>query len=176
MKNNKLVVFYGPRNIGKTSLLMKVVPHLQQSGFKVSGVISPPVFRNQEKVGIQIQNIATGEIRNLAQRRQERYVQDATPGYAFDDRNLHWGDVVLKNAVPGQVLIIDELGPLEIKFGRGWQAGVKAVTSGEYDLCIVVLREELHEMVRETWDVAAWVEFQPTLDECCFDHYLIQNE
>ncbi|MCD4752373.1 MAG: hypothetical protein K8R40_04820 [Anaerolineaceae bacterium] len=172
MKKKKLVVFYGVREIGKTTLLMKVVPHLIEQGYHVSGVLSPAVFTNGEKTGINIRNVSTGEERILAIRRNDENVQDATPGYEFNESNLSWGNEILRDAVPTDVLIVDELGPLEIKFKKGWQFGVEAVESGDYDLYIVVLREELHTLVRDDWPITDWVAFHPDSKPNCFDHYL----
>ena len=172
MKKKKLVIFYGAREIGKTNLLMKVVIHLIQQGYCVSGVLSPAVFMNGEKTGINIRNISTSEERMLAIRRNDENTQDATPGYEFNESNLSWGNEILREAVPTDVLIVDELGPLEIKFQKGWQSGVKAVESGDYDLCIVVLREELHTFVRDDWPITDWLAFHPYLKPNCFDHYL----
>lgn len=172
MKKSQLVVFYGPRKIGKTSLLVRVAAHFKALGHEVQGVLSPAIFENGEKTGIRLQSLATGEERMLATRRQSEDPLDATPGYDFNAENLLWGDSILQASVPTEVLIVDELGPLEIKFGKGWQQGVAAVTSGAYDLCIVVLREELHSMVADRWQVSDWVEYSPSLNESWFDRYL----
>jgi len=166
------VVLYGAREIGKTTFLMKVVPHLIQQDYYVSSVLSPAIFVNSEKTGINIRNVSTGEERILAIRRNDENIQDATPGYEFNESNLTWGNEILREAVPIDVLIVDELGPLEIKFNKGWQFGVEAVESGDYDLCIVVLREELHPFVRNDWPITDWVAFHPDLKPNCFDHYL----
>ena len=172
MKKKKLVVLYGARGNGKTTFLMKVVPHLIQQCYCVSGVISPAIFKDNVKTGINIRNLSTGEERILAIRRNNENLQDATPGYEFNELNLLWGNEILRDAVPTDILIIDELGPLEIKFQKGWQFGVEAVESGNYDLCIVVLREELHTFVRDGWPITDWVSFHPSLEPNCFDHYL----
>lgn len=166
------MVFYGVQKSGKTRLLLKVAPHLLQQGYHVRGVLSPAFFLNGEKKGINIRNVSTGEERVLAIRRSVENPQDATPGYEFNESNLLWGNEILRNAVPTDVLIVDELGPLEIKFQKGWQSGVKAVESGEYDLCIVVLREKLHAFVQNDWPITDWVPFHPDLKPNYFDHYL----
>jgi len=172
LKKKKLVVFYGVREIGKTTFLMKVVPQLIQQDYHVSGVLSPAVFTNGEKTGINVQDVSTGEERILAIRRNDENLQDETPGYEFNESNLLWGNEILRDAVPTDVLIVDELGPLEIKFQKGWQFGVKAVESGDYDLCIVVLREELHTFIRGYWPITDWVAYHPDLEPNYFNHYL----
>ena len=58
-------------------------------------------------------------------------------------RHLIWGNHVLSNSTPCDLLVVDELGPLEIDRGTGWQAGLAAVDSKEYAVAVVVVRAEL---------------------------------
>ena len=97
-----------------------------------------------------------GETRALARRRD---AGEAAPGerrrWVFDEAVLAWGDARLAAATPCDLLVVDELGPLELDEGRGWTAGIAAVDSGDYGAAIVVVRPALLERARARWPMAA---------------------
>ncbi|MBN2047433.1 MAG: hypothetical protein JW750_06290 [Anaerolineaceae bacterium] len=156
----KIVVLYGERQIGKTTFLMRLVEQFKAMGLDVGGVLSPPVFEGAEKTGIRARDVRGGEERLLAARNQTPKKDSATPGYQFDDAVLAWGNQCLAAAAPCDVLIVDELGPLELVRGAGWQAGIQAVESGAYRLAVVVIRESLHDYPRQHWQVSEYIAYQ----------------
>jgi hypothetical protein len=91
----------------------------------------------------------TGEVRTLAHRQHSGGQQ-----WAFVEETLEWGNSVLASAVPTDLLVLDELGPLEWVEGRGWTTGLSAVDSGLYRYALVVVRPELVEQARQRWPYA----------------------
>ena len=63
------------------------------------------------------------------------------------------GDIALDTgeSLPCDLLVVDELGPLEFERGRGWTAGLAAVDSGAYGAALVVVRSGLLERARTRW-------------------------
>jgi nucleoside-triphosphatase THEP1 len=167
-----LIILYGAPMTGKTSYLTRVIARWQENGYAVSGVLSPAIFAAGEKTAIQVRDLRSGETRFLAKRRSTRDLTAPAPGYVFDEENLQWADRALANAVPTQILVLDELGPLEIRHKQGWQSGIRAVLSYQYDLAVVVLRETLHADVRDAWQVRQWIEYNRDLPVDLFDAFL----
>jgi len=64
-------------------------------------------------------------------------------GYLFDEDVLAWANGTIASASPCDLLIVDELGPLEIEQGRGFVAAFDMLRRGDYRLAVVVVRPSL---------------------------------
>ena len=162
-----LFVITGSRGAGKTSFCRHLVEAAQQSGWQVSGVLSPPVFEGSRRAAIQVENLGSGEVRRLASRRTGEGVSNTphhTRNWDFDVEALAWGNQVLQNSTPTQLLVIDELGTLEFERRQGWLAGLKAIDSGNYEIALVVIRPELLGEALMRWPDAHIVEIDTPED------------
>jgi len=56
---------------------------------------------------------------------------------------------MIRNLLPADVIIIDELGYLEFEMGRGLVSGIDILESGEYMAAFVVIRTSLIKAARE---------------------------
>ncbi len=138
----------GERGIGKTVLCQRVVDEARRRGFSCAGVISPALYDGQEKVGISLVDVASGDERPLAS------VDDIPDGvrwgrYSFVPSSLTWGSDLLARATPCDLLVIDELGPLELVTGRGLVTALDVLMGGGFALALVVVRPELVDQARE---------------------------
>ena len=68
--------------------------------------------------------------------------------FRFDPETLAWGNDVLARASTCHLLVVDELGPLEIKRGQGWQKAFDVLRGNNFALAVVVVRPELLEQVK----------------------------
>jgi nucleoside-triphosphatase len=141
----------GARGAGKTTLCQRLVDHLRRQGWQTAGVRSPAVLAHGRKTGIQVQDLRTGESRLLARSTADAASPVSTIRWAFDEQALRWGNDVLAGAVPCDLLVVDELGPLELQRGQGWLAGLAALDSGQYRLALLVMRPELLEAAQARW-------------------------
>jgi nucleoside-triphosphatase len=145
---NRVVLLTGVRGVGKTHLCQQVVDQARQSGYSCAGVLSPASFSGGEKVGINLVDVASGEERLLAE-------ADDTGGevrwgkYRFVRPTLDWGAELLEGAAPCDLLVVDELGPLELRLGLGLVAALHVLDEGGFSLALVVVRPELVDSVRE---------------------------
>ena len=167
-----LVILYGDSQAGKTRYLEKLVAYYQSLGLEVRGLLSPAVFHEGKKVGIKVRDISTGQERFLAGKRPIAIPQmEQQLAFVFDEEAVNWGRNVLKSSLPTEVFIIDEIGPLEVNANRGWKEAIGYVMMQQYKLGIVVLRESLHDALRDKWPVTEWVSYQESLNVNAFDHY-----
>lgn len=147
-------IITGERGAGKTRFCQKVVLAARERGLTVGGVISPAVLTKGIKTGINVQDLATGETRLLASAREE--IPDAvTPHWKFNDAALAWGSEILRQGTPCDLLIVDELGPLELEHSQGWIEGIEALDGGKYRAAIAVVRSELVPRALQLWSHAA---------------------
>jgi len=143
-----IVLITGQRAVGKTYVCQSVVEEAQRRGYTCAGLLSPALFEGQQKVGISLVDVTSGEERPLA-------TADAAPlgvrrgRYRFVNSTLEWGTRVLAEATPCDLLVVDELGPLELEKGRGLVKALDVLAKGGFSLALVVVRPELVEQVRE---------------------------
>lgn len=154
------VLVTGARGAGKTSFCRALAAAASAAGLEAAGLVSPRVYEADIQTGIEALDLRTGERRRLASLRApgEPAMSEATRLWRFDEETLAWGDRVLRAAVPCGLLIVDELGPLELREGRGWLGGVAAVDSGAFRGAAVVVRPALLGSARERWPDAEVVE------------------
>ncbi len=152
MSSGKIIILTGEIQSGKTSLCKEVSLKAKEAGVQLSGLISPAVFTKGEKTGIDIINLKNGERRRLAVLRDGEQTGLETKRWSFLNETLQWGNQVLENVVPCDLLIVDELGPLEFDRGKGWVSGLKAVDSGEYQVALLVIRQSLIDKATSRWN------------------------
>jgi len=144
----QLAIVSGPRGSGKTMLCLRLIELARQRGLDCAGIMSPARFREGRKVGIDALDVRSGERRSLAE-------ADQLPGdlrtaaFRFDTGAVKWGAAILDTACPCDVLMVDELGPLELERGQGWVNALAVLRSGQWKLAIVVVRPALVEVFRK---------------------------
>jgi nucleoside-triphosphatase THEP1 len=147
-----VVIITGERGAGKTTVCQALVEMAKQQSLRVEGVISPVIFSNGVKTGIQVENAATGERRMLACLNGDNsQCELQTSHWAFDPDATLWGSQILEHSGDCDMLIVDELGPLELEQQRGWVEGISALNRMKYRMGVVVIRPELIEKAKKLW-------------------------
>ncbi len=157
-----LFLVTGSQGAGKTTFCHGLVQAAREAGWRTAGLLSRPVFEGSLRIAIDAEDLHSGETRRLAVRSDT-----PTPGtrhWKFDENTLAWGNRVLAASIPADLLVIDELGPLEFERDTGWQAGLAAVDSGQYAVAIVVVRPELLGEALLRWHEANLVEIDTRED------------
>jgi nucleoside-triphosphatase len=152
-QQSSILVITGPAGSRKTALCLRIADLAQQHGLSVRGVVSPPRMLGNQKVGIDVLDLSNGERRALAELRTQTE-GPATRRWHFRTDALEWGMGVLNRSLPTDLLMIDELGPLELLRGTGWAAALGLLHSARYRWAIVVVRPAL---------VHRFVEMVPTV-------------
>lgn len=167
--NSAVYVITGKRGAGKTTFCRVLVDEARSHGARlaVAGVLSPKVFRQGREWAIDVFDVASGQHRRLATRRDDGDTRDGpstTIRWRFDADTLAWGDTVLRSATPCDLLVVDEVGTLEFERGEGWIGGLAAVDSTAYGAAFVVVRSELVERALGRWPGARVVHIDDTTD------------
>jgi hypothetical protein len=74
---------------------------------------------------------------------------DLTPGWEFGSQVFRFGERAIVSAADSDLLIVDELGPLELRGGRGWAAALPVLRAAGFGAALVVCRPELMEELRD---------------------------
>jgi len=151
---SEIALLTGEIQSGKTSLCLEVVAAAREAGIQLGGLVSPGVFQEREKIAIDVIDVRSGERRRLADGPGGRSTAISTRRWAFHPEAVAWGTQVLQEAVPCQLLVIDELGPLEFQRGEGWVSGFRAVASGDYTSALLVIRPSLLKEALNRWPAA----------------------
>ncbi len=154
----KRIILTGEKGVGKTTLCQRLVEQTQKSGIMIGGLISPAIFGAGQKMGIDVVNLRDNRSRRLAYTHEHITEGPNTKRWAFEQEVVEWGNKVLKESTPCDLLIIDELGPLEFECGSGWQNGFTALDHGEYSLALIVIRPKLLSQALARWPDAEIVE------------------
>ncbi len=155
---SSLVILSGPRAAGKTNRCLQLFALATQKDIETRGLISKPVYDGDEKIAIELIDLSTGEQRRLAEIRQAGGRESLTPGWKFDSQSLQWGNFILARIEQTQLLIIDELGPLEFLGHEGWQAAFPLIANCAYGCAVVVIRLSLLGLAKERWPWAEVIE------------------
>lgn len=152
----------GPRQAGKTSLCRGIAEAAHQAGWDAAGLLSPAQIEQGAKIGILAENLRTGEPRRLASAERQSPEDISFGNWYFDQQTLAWGNRVLADSSPCDLLIVDELGPLELSRRQGWLIALEIVPRGEYKVALVVIRPELQIAARHLFDFSAIIEVDQT--------------
>jgi nucleoside-triphosphatase THEP1 len=138
----RISVLSGPLGIGKTTTCLQLADLARRRGLACAGLVCPARFEGPRKVGIDVLNLRTGERRLLAEA-DDLPAELRTPGYRFDASALAWGATVLAAACPCDLLIVDEIGPLELERRQGWVNVFDLLRADSFKSAVVVVRPHL---------------------------------
>lgn len=132
-----VVVLTGERGIGKTTICGETVALARARGCECGGILTRTHGADRH-----VEDVRSGEVRRLTAR------LDAESGvvqgrFRFDRSALRWASAVVAGSVPCDLLVIDEIGPLEVERDRGWAAAFDVLHGGGFRLAIAVIRPEL---------------------------------
>ena len=145
----RLIFVTGPRGSGKSSRCAEFVSIARACGIPAGGILSIPVFDSGTKTAIELLDVGTGASRRFARRHGS---DDTDVGrWKLEDGALEWANGVLRRAAGSEILLVDELGPMELLRGEGLVDGVRALDNGGYALALAVVRPELIPLVLERW-------------------------
>ncbi len=122
------MIVTGSSRSGKTAYCQQVIAAAKFAGWHVApGLLSPPRFAGGQKTGIFALDLTSGATRLLAS-----CVPDEIKGvrfgkWMFDADVLAWGNDLLLNLPVCDLLVVDEIGPMEFDL-QGWPASLEAIS------------------------------------------------
>jgi nucleoside-triphosphatase THEP1 len=164
MAIERLVFLTGWRKTGKTSLLLNLIRQADCLSLDLAGVVSPGRF---------IDHIETGKFVWDLRSREKFLLASAVPGellgmqlglWTFDEDVLAWGNACFAAIEYCDVLLVDEIGPLELERKMGWMAALDALERVTARTAIVVIRPECLETMTARFPEAIHLELTGTSD------------
>jgi len=142
-----LLLLTGAIGVGKTTVCCKVVGLARAGGRQPRGILTPPLYdADGAKAGFEALDVASGRRWPLAHKTEPLGGPRVGP-YAFDRSGLERALRALRKAMaPGtDLLVVDEIGPLELEQGDGFAPLLEALPRGGPDHVLLVVRSGLVE-------------------------------
>jgi nucleoside-triphosphatase THEP1 len=135
---SRIVILTGERGVGKSTVCHKTIGLAQARQYTCGGILT----LSHSDGGRDVLDVRSGDVRRLT------LEPDAGEGviqgrFHFDPAALAWGNDVLIHATPCHLLVVDELGPLEMERRRGWVKAFDVLGDTDFTLALVVVRPEL---------------------------------
>ncbi len=147
----KIILLKADKGSGKTTALIRLLEKLTTLSVSARGVVCPPVEEDGIKVAINLLDVSTGDEKRLAVPKTDESIEPSGLHWRFDANTLDWGNQVLANAVPCDILFVDEMGPLEFNRGEGLMNGFAAIDSRRYLVALVTIRPSLLDAATRRW-------------------------
>ena len=140
------ILLTGRSGLGKTTVCSRLVEIARERGLTCYGVLTHQSRRGKETVTLIVEDLSTGERRVLAKKRGRTDGEEGviSCSFIFDRGSIEFGKRALER--DGDLLVIDEVGNLEIK-GEGFTNAMDAFSSRANS--ILAVRSELSEVISE---------------------------
>lgn len=110
----RLILITGRPGIGKTSVFLRAVNVLKTRGYKVGGMVSREVRKSGVRVGFEIVDFETGRRGWLAHVNQPTGPQVGKYRVNLNDLNIIGASSILNAVANADVVVVDEIGPMEL--------------------------------------------------------------
>jgi nucleoside-triphosphatase len=128
----------GERQVGKSTACRRAVTLMRRAGLKVSGLLTERTGEHDLSV-LEIHTGAAYPLTLPFDDGEDRPLMN----FRMDPQAMARSSASLSRGFPTDVVVIDELGPLELKRGEGWVEGLDDLRGDGYCVGVLVIRPEL---------------------------------
>ena len=153
----QIVIVTGLSGAGKTTWCARLAGLAEENALQVKGILSPGVYEKGRKIAINAKDLASGETHSLATLSESPGAELSTPRWQFVPETIAWANELLNQIDQTDLLIIDEIGPLELLRDKGLTAALDLVDDGQYQVACVVIRSSLVPKALQRWPDAVVV-------------------
>lgn len=136
-----IFIITGPQHSGKTTLLRKTANKLKKKNIQTEGFLSLAVTENNNDSGYDLFDLKEQITVPFIRRKGKKDWEKIGPFYFFP-QGLAYAKRLILLSSEDSVLIIDEIGPLELK-GKGLWPAVKQVIFSDWRISLVVVRRSI---------------------------------
>lgn len=136
----------GPVQSGKTRFLTGIVSELAAHGVGLTGFLSPAAFEDGRHIGYDLRLLGGEKTVPFIRRSGEPGWEKVGPFYLIPEA-LARARRLIRESRERDLLIVDEVGPLEIDGGGLWSA-LQTALAGASRRCLLVVRDSCLEALR----------------------------
>jgi nucleoside-triphosphatase len=126
------VFLTGIPGVGKSTVVRKVAERIQQDGVKVGGMTSGDLRSGSSRIGFEIRNLMTGEVGVLAHVSQPAGPRIGKYHVKSEDLDKIGAEAILCAIKDADLIVIDEVGPMELTSRRFKDAVQAALACGKF--------------------------------------------
>ncbi|MEM3666453.1 MAG: NTPase [Candidatus Bathyarchaeia archaeon] len=127
----RILLLTGNPGVGKTTVLLRVVKVLKSEGYCVGGMISREVRSCGARIGFEILDLGSGKRGWLAHVQQRHGPQVGKYRVNLEDLKNMGANAIDNASEKSDIIIVDEIGPMELYSENFKEAMKKAVESGK---------------------------------------------
>ncbi len=172
MDDRQVILLTGPSRAGKTTVCRRVLTEARERGLRVAGVLTEDGEAPDGTALQLVRDLRTGALRPLAAegapaRGGGAPAQRNGPGprlrWSFNEEGVELGRHALEAALhePCDLLIVDQIGPLELHHGEGWTIAPQAIAHAPCRLALVVVNPSVLDELRRRIGACEVVEVDP---------------
>jgi len=155
----RIVILTGERGVGKSTVCRETVALAQAKRYTVGGILT----LSRPTGALDVLDLRSGYVRRLT------VGPDVSPAviqgrFRFDPETIAWGNDALARATSCHLLVVDELGPLELEREGGWLRAFDVLHQADFVLALVVVRPELVARAQLRLPASAGTVFTVTTD------------
>ncbi|XHH09503.1 MAG: NTPase [Candidatus Bathyarchaeia archaeon] len=133
----RIFILTGAPGTGKTTVLQKVTDALKGKGFSVGGMVSREARKSGVRVGFEILDLTSGRQGWLSHINQNAGPQVGKYRVNLQDLDSIGVQAIIEATEKCQIIVIDEIGPMELYSEKFKKAVALAFESGKLVLAIV---------------------------------------
>lgn len=155
----RLLLLTGSPGVGKTTVLLRVVECLKAKGYSVGGMLSREVRSDRTRVGFEILDLGSGSRGWLAHVNQKSGPSVGKYRVNLEDLDNIGANAIVNAAENFDVVVIDEIGPMELFSEKFKEAVRRAVEGGKLVVGVVhwKARDRLIDEVKNREDTEVFV-------------------
>lgn len=145
----------GPPRIGKTTVILKVIDHLREKNIRVGGMISQEILEKGVRVGFRIIDLLNNVEGILAHINYKGGPQVGKYRVCLEDLERIGAKAIFDACEKAEVVIIDEVGPMELYSEPFKESVLRALDSGKIVLGTIHWRAKTQftEIIKRREDV-----------------------
>lgn len=147
-----VIIITGEVRQGKTTFVRDLILNLRKQEIRIAGFISEAIDENGERQGFNIIDIQTYDKSELCTRNvNEKWLKYGP--YYFNPAGIKRGNEILdfEKLTDKQLVIIDEIGPVEIN-NQGWSSAIEKITADSAIPHLWVIRKSLVKKIARKWN------------------------
>ncbi|MBP7508821.1 MAG: DUF2478 domain-containing protein [Prolixibacteraceae bacterium] len=166
-KHAKVIVITGDISEGKTLFTIELIERLKENGHNAGGIYTKRNIENGETTGYDLISIKTGDRKEFL-RSGRKEDTEGIGKYTINEETLKWAREIISKEKNEKVkiLIIDEVGKLEINSG-GWRNNIIDLLLSKDQILIITVRRDYLKEVIDYFGIKDYSVYEP--NEYSFD-------
>ena len=149
----QVVIITGEIHQGKTTFTQKIITNLLEQKIRIAGFLSLGINENGTRIGYSLFDIESSEQTELCSTIKDENRIKFGQFYFNNDAILKGNEILnTENLSDKQLIVIDEVGPLELS-GHGWSSAIENITRSCTISQLWVVRKSIVKMITRKWNI-----------------------